>query len=393
MLEMKTGEPVAAARCNSYDNCAGAVFRALELSGLLADLRGRRVLLKLNMMKGTPETAEATDARFAGALVRVLKGEGCAVSAGDSSGILGFTSEVFEASGMTAEVTANGGTMVNFDAGPFVDIDLGGVFAGRRLPVARALLEADAVLDVPKMKTHTFLGLTLAVKNLVGVFPGAVKCGLHTLAPDRDDFAGLVAGIPAALESAGVNIAGAIVDGILALGGRGGVVRPAPTWMNFTAAGRNLFDVDMFCAALAGFDPSEVPLCRIGARDGLGAAGVAGLVVVGDPIEPVPIPHPGLDFQEAAPPVTAAYYKVRGSLVRPTHDPAKCSGCDKCVQVCPVGCILVRGPSERVITGECNRCLACREVCPTGAMGLVANPVLKPLLKRRARGLRMDRLR
>jgi len=54
---------------------------------------------------------------------------------------------------------------------------------------------------------------------------------------------------------------------------------------------------------------------------------------------------------------------------------------------------VVVGPRDRRISDACTRCLACREVCPSGAMGLVANRALKPFLKSRARGLKMDRLR
>lgn len=391
---MNPPEPVATVRCPDYESCGDPIRHALELSGLLDGLKGRKVLLKPNMMKGTPpERAEATHPAFVGALVAVLVENECQVTVGDSTGILGFTSEVFDASGMTAAVEKNGGQVVNFDAGPFVNIDLGGRWAGMPLPVARALMDADAVLDVPKMKTHTFLGLTLSVKNFVGAFPGAVKPHLHTLAPDRDDFAWLVSGIPAALTAAGANLAGSIVDGVLALGGRGGNVPAAPTWMGYAVAGRNLFDVDMICAELTGFDPGKIPLCRIGAERGLGHAAAADIPVVGDHLRPVRLTAPGLDLQECAAPVTLAYYRVRGNLVKPVHEPALCTDCNKCVDVCPADCILVRGPKDRVIGKSCIRCLACREVCPSGAMGLQANRCLKPFLKKRTQGLDMGRLR
>lgn len=391
---MNPPSTIATIRCHGYVECRESIARALELSGLIETLKGRRVLLKPNMMKGTPPgTPEATHPEFTGALTGLLTDLGCQVRVGDSTGILGFTSEVFSASGTRAAVERNGGTVVNFDAGPFVMIDLGGRFSGTKVPVSRELIEAEAVLDAPKIKTHTFLTLTLSVKNLMGAFPGAVKPWLHTLAPGRSDFAELVAGIPAALESAGANLAGAVVDGILALGGRGGSVPAAPAWMNCVVAGKNLFDVDMVCAGLAGFDFSDVPLSRIGAASGLGAASPADTTVVGDDIVPVALVRPGTDITEAAPPLTFAYYTIRRDLVRPEHDPAACEGCNKCVDVCPVGCILVSGTKDRRIGNDCIRCLACREVCPTGAMGLRANRCLTPFLKKRATGLDMGRLR
>lgn len=385
---------VSTIACPDYEKCGGPIRRALELAGLIEDLRGKRVLLKPNMMKGTPPgTPEATHPAFVGALTAILVENGCSVTVGDSSGILGFTKEIFEASGMARAVEEAGGKMINFDAGPFTMIDLGGRFAGTVVPVARALLDADAVLDVPKMKTHTFLGLTLSVKNFMGAFPGAVKPHLHTIAPDRTRFAELVAGIPDALTSAGVNIAGSIVDGVLALGGRGGSVEPAPVWMGCVVAGRDIFHVDRVCARLAGFDPATVPLCN--AEQILPSrAGVTSTIeVVGDIIRPFPLVRPGNDLVESTPALTLAYYLARKNLVRPVHDPSRCADCNKCVEVCPVGCIIVKAPRRRLIGATCNGCLACRESCPEGAMTLHANPMLKPFLKKRARGLDMGRIR
>ncbi len=45
----------------------------------------------------------------------------------------------------------------------------------------------------------------------------------------------------------------------------------------------------------------------------------------------------------------------------------RCSGCGKCLDVCPLEAIVIRD-GKAVITAECNDCGACPRVCPEGAI-------------------------
>lgn len=67
------------------------------------------------------------------------------------------------------------------------------------------------------------------------------------------------------------------------------------------------------------------------------------------------------------------YYKPRdrhGNFinilkVKPKTDLDKCNACGQCAQLCPMGSIDVKNPSE--VTGICIKCGACVKGCPTGA--------------------------
>jgi polyferredoxin len=52
------------------------------------------------------------------------------------------------------------------------------------------------------------------------------------------------------------------------------------------------------------------------------------------------------------------------SLWRLERDPAKCTGCGTCREVCPVGVIADKNPNHP----ECIRCLECSKACPAGAL-------------------------
>jgi len=66
---------------------------------------------------------------------------------------------------------------------------------GREYFIAKPVLDAELLINLPKIKTH---GLTLficAIKNLYGTIPGFTKVEYHKQAPQPSHFAELVVDI------------------------------------------------------------------------------------------------------------------------------------------------------------------------------------------------------
>ena len=100
--------PVAVVSCKSYDVACEGVASAVELSGAGSLFAGKRVLLKVNLMKGAaPSLAVNTNPQFVGAVVRCVRAHGGQAVVADSSGVLGLTAEAFAASGIAK---ASGGS-------------------------------------------------------------------------------------------------------------------------------------------------------------------------------------------------------------------------------------------------------------------------------------------
>jgi uncharacterized protein (DUF362 family) len=49
--------------------------------------------------------------------------------------------------------------------------------------------EVDLIINIPKLKTHSLMGLTLGVKNLFGLIPGTYKVRMHRDYPDNNKLA------------------------------------------------------------------------------------------------------------------------------------------------------------------------------------------------------------
>ena len=121
----------------------------------------------------------------------------------------------------------------------------------KALYLPQVIRRADIVVSMPKMKTHHWVGVTLAMKNLFGVMPGMVygwpKNVLHQ------------EGIPNSILdiNAAVKPSLAIVDGIVGMEGDGPIMG-SPKAAGLSVMGTNLLAVDAPSARLMGIDPWKV---------------------------------------------------------------------------------------------------------------------------------------
>jgi uncharacterized protein (DUF362 family) len=125
------------------------------------------------------------------------------------------------------------------------------------LPVA--LLEADLVVTMPKLKTHHWAAVTCSMKNLFGVVPGAVygwpKNVLHVRGIDQA-IVDLAATVQPRL---------AIVDGIVGMEGDGPIMGRA-RHAGVIAMGTDPVAVDATCARLMRLDPARIPYLAMAGR-------------------------------------------------------------------------------------------------------------------------------
>jgi len=368
---------VAVVRCPDYD--APTVASAMdEAIGLLGGARaalpvrvGGHVLVKPNVLAPfPPERPIDTHPALVAAAVALARAAGAGrVSVGDSSGgaaLTGRTARALAVSGIAGAARSAGADVVNFDAGGAREVAGRG---GRRLYLAPAALDADAIINLPKLKTHGLTIITGAVKNLYGCVPGGRKTAYHREYPRSEDFAGLLVDIYGAVYLGRPALT--VVDAVWALDGLGPGAGGNPRRVGLILAGTDGVAVDAVCALLAGLPPLRMPTCRLAAAAGLGVA------------DPDRIDIVGLPLSEARPdrfvlPITTSFIKyapapvVRAAVTllraRPVVEASRCTGCGTCAATCPSGAMRVEGGQAHIDLHRCLDCLCCQENCPEAAV-------------------------
>lgn len=246
---------VAVVPAPSYDEArlVEAVRSGLALFDDL-DVRGRRVVLKPNLVEFDPVGVINTHPALIAATVEAFRLAGAGeVIVAEGPGHRRDNEYLLTASGLAAQLRDTGARYVdlNHDAVRRVELasrftDLGALY----LP--ETVLDADLLVSMPKLKTHHWAGVTLSMKNLFGIVPGAVygwpKNVLH--------WAGLgesIVDINASLDVPRFNI----VDGVVGMEGNGPIQGEAKE-VGVLVMGADPVAVDATGARLMSIDPWRI---------------------------------------------------------------------------------------------------------------------------------------
>jgi uncharacterized protein (DUF362 family)/Pyruvate/2-oxoacid:ferredoxin oxidoreductase delta subunit len=369
--------PVAVVRCPDYDplHVEASVGRALNLLGGLSALipRRTRVFVKINHLSppSPPESGIVTHPAVTEAVLKQLKDLDAEITVGDD--IQAGGGDGFRVSGYRELCRRLGVRLVNLKEDGFREVAV----RGKRLSSAYFspwALEAEAIINVPKLKTHSFMAFTGAVKNVFGCIPHGRRLEYHRRFSRQDDFAEMLVDLysrcPPVLT---------VMDAVVAMEGEGpagGSLRS----LGLILASPDGVAVDAVAARLVGFDPLAVLTTRFAHRRGLGVGAVDRIAVVGERPEEVALD----DFKASAlasglmrRSLPASLYSFfSGQLVLiPTIDAVRCTGCQECVRTCPTGAARPEGGAARIERSDCIHCLCCHEVCRSQAVRLKRRPL------------------
>jgi len=363
---------VALARCTDYSpaNIERAVGQVLELlGGMKRFVRpGQSVFLKANMLSAKPpEAAVTTHPEVIRAVARAVLAAGGRAAVGDSAGF-GALTTVGAKTGIAAVADELGIPMEELTEP--VETKRPDGARVRRLRLARRVLDADVVVNLPKVKTHQQMFLTLAVKNLFGCIVGKEKIAWHMSAGrDATLFARALVEICAAVRPAL-----SIVDGVVGMEGNGPSHGDARRF-GFLAAGADPFALDAVLTWLLGFEPADLPVlaaAREARDDGLdvGVTDLNGIEIVGYDAEKLRV-H---DLKRPAAARLMFLPDFLGRILRPLItvkpriDAPKCRLCGICVDSCPAHAMKIVDRRVKIDDTSCIRCFCCQELCPQGAV-------------------------
>lgn len=338
-----------------YDQLKAVVFEIMErLAGNLIK-PGMHVLIKPNVLcVARPEDAILTHPNMIRAVVEYVLQKGAAVQVSDSPAIGSFES-IMKKNGTTA-------ALQGFDVicKPFRDIlevDIGKPYG--RIEIARDAVEADIIINLPKLKTHGQMLLTLATKNMFGCIVGFKKSQWHMRAGvDTMAFARLLVAIHQAVKPAV-----SILDGILALEGEGPGKRGRPRKIGVLMGSNDSFALDVTVCRMLGIPHTNMPMLKVaGERQLIPSCEVDGTL---PQVRNFQLPGSGnLVFG----PVFLQNFLRRHTMARPVCDQPLCRLCGKCSMICPAEAVEEKTDRIEFDYSKCIRCYCCIEVCPFGAL-------------------------
>ena len=365
------GVKVSVVRCSDYSqgNVDKAVRQALALIGGIGGIikRGHRVLVKPNMLSArNPERAVTTHPSLLRAVVEMLKEVGADPLIGDSpGGVNRDIAKFWEVCGYKEVSEITGAPLVNLERNlEEVEVPQGRVY--KRLHLPQIALEVDALISLPKLKTHNLTLYTGAVKNLLGLIPGLGKSEFHKRCPQPGEFGEAVVDILAAVKPKL-----SIMDGVVAMEGNGPVSDDLRK-IGLILASTDAVALDTTVQTIIGLKPFDVPTTAAAVKRGLGIGDLGRIEIVGERLEEVIVDDFRLPSNAVVRSIPKSVLKLiaRRVMVKPTVDKGKCSQCQSCLENCPVKAISLKDDYPRVDHRSCILCLCCYELCPQNAIQL-----------------------
>jgi uncharacterized protein (DUF362 family)/Pyruvate/2-oxoacid:ferredoxin oxidoreductase delta subunit len=366
---------VAAVKVDSFDYNYEVVEKGIqEALSLLGGLDkfispGDKVLLKPNMVEGVDKsTCVTTHPEVVRAVIRAVKALGATPFVGDSPGI-GGTRRVAEKCGILGVCVEEGAELLPFDTGVERHFSEGRIL--KKMTIADAVHKVDKIISLAKMKTHSFMGITGAVKNQFGFVVGSDKAQFHLRMKMMPDFAGMLIDLTELVKPVLF-----IVDGIMGMEGNG-PRNGQPKEAGVLLAGANPFAVDAVMAAIMGFDAGKLPVGKrakewgyISSIDEVELAGSAKELRLRF-IEPKT--YESMDTY--MPPLLVRFFQSQFTA-RPKVS-EKCIGCGRCAEHCPPKAMIIAEKRAVIDYDKCIRCYCCQELCPANAIELKDRLLLK----------------
>ncbi|NQT89391.1 DUF362 domain-containing protein, partial [bacterium] len=330
---------------------------------------GARVLVKPNVV--APIARGVTSFTILRVVIEAVREAGGTPFIGDCPGMEFNSDKTFELLGYPRFADEMGVELVNFDHDETVyrPVRMGLV---RRLALPRRAVEADALINLPRLKRHGLCTVTLGLKNLFGVLCKESRRALHVFGLHRG-IAWLNHVLPTTLT---------VLDGTTIC------ERPVfgeQTPLGILLASRDTLALDVTACRFLDVDPRRVRHIRAARALGLGQ-GDATLVGDVDAVPDAVGTGGALSLKQRANRAAfwatftsdLVYNRLTGKTLlpwanvtlgsHPVIDAARCDLCGACAAACPMDAIdLERKAIDYTLCREV-RCMRCYDACPQRAV-------------------------
>ena len=372
---------VALVRLEEYksEEISQALKKGLSLlGGLEKILRPKsKVFVKINHLSppSPPEKGIVTHPAFTREVLRLLQERDVEITVGDD--IQCREGDGFLISGYRSLCAELGIPLVNLKERGFEEVSCQGKVL-RKVYISSLVREADFILNLPKLKTHSFTAFTGAVKNMFGIIPYGLRHKYHRQFIKSDVFSQMLVDI---FSCAPPHLT--IMDGIIAMEGEGpgaGNLRKVGAIL----ASPDALALDAVATRLVGFNPMDVYTTFHGHQRGLGMGKLENIEILGEKIEDLEVKdfkHSAVAFtffRNKIPSILYAYFQDQLTLI-PEVLREKCTTCLECVPICPAKAATFSQGSVWIKKEICIHCMCCHEVCRHQAIKLKQLPLGKAI--------------
>jgi uncharacterized protein (DUF362 family)/Pyruvate/2-oxoacid:ferredoxin oxidoreductase delta subunit len=329
------------------------------------DVQGKRVLVKPNILSDdNPAKCISTHPVVVEAMIRYLQSKNATVLVGDSPAV---HTQKFrgEKSGIWKVCETTGAKWVDFTVNPIEK-----KLKNSKIKVAAVVDEVDLIISLPKFKNHELVYFTGAIKNTLGLVPGFNKTKQHALHQSRNGFGEFLVDLNEAVTPDYF-----FMDGIMGMEGPGpggGI----PIEIGLLFGSTNPLVLDITASRIAGYDPILIPTSKTAFFRKNWLRSFDDIIYDGPEIGSI-VKHnftkiPVSSASNIALQFVAKRIKfLRKTERRPVFIHDNCTGCQKCVNICPVQAILPLPSNKKFIVltdSKCIRCFCCSEVCNDNAV-------------------------
>jgi len=227
------------------------------------------VVLKPNVCTAVPQTVVGgnTNPAVVKAVCKILLTRTRRIYIGEARHLRQTPNEAFAASGYVSMAQELGVELVNFSDGPFTLADCP---PAGKIKLPRILLEADAYINIPVLKTHALTYFTGALKNQWGCVPDHLDRLRH-----HRRIADMLCSLQRVLQPKLI-----LMDATFAMEGRGPVAGPVKR-LDTILASPDPVALDSTAMRMVDLDPKRARHVRLAADQGLGVFEEAAIDIEG----------------------------------------------------------------------------------------------------------------
>jgi len=363
---------VSIVRAHDYDyaEIRAAMEKGIELIGGLAKIvpPGSKVFVKINHLSPSSpaEKGIVTHPVFVEVVLDLLKGVCADITVGDD--IESDTGDGFQVSGIRQMCEKAGVRLTNLKETGFTETVCNGHFL-EKVYLSTTALDADVIINLPKLKTHSLCVLTGGVKNMYGTIPLGLRRKYHADYIRNDDFSQVVIDIFSAVKPQLT-----IMDGIIAMEGEGPAAGSLKK-LGVILTSQDTVAVDAVATKIIGLNPLDIHTTRYSDERGLGIGNLENIEVVGESIDSVTVsdfkpPSSAVDTLSRRVPQSLPRFILNQLSIRPNVVERLCTGCAACEKICPAKAVSVSSKIAKINHDICIECMCCHEVCRFDAIVL-----------------------